>query len=188
MYAIMHGVPWIHLFPALIALVVTFLYLKTKMIYLKILLGILWLLLIPNTAYIFIDVERITLHWNSLDMVMRIMVIIQYFFLEIIGLVIYLLAMLPIESIIHNRHFSRNYQIVAIILFNFLIGFGMVLGRIGYTNFYVIFTQPLKIFATAFHIITSLDLVGLTIAFGLLCNCIYFLFRNRLLHKTKKIL
>jgi uncharacterized membrane protein len=188
MFAFMHGVPWVHVFPALLALVVAFLYLKTKWAYLKIIWGILWFLLIPNTAYIFIDVQRITIHWNSLDTVMRVMLIIQYFFLEIIGLVTYLLATLPIESVIHNRHFSRIYQIAAIILFNFFIGFGMVLGRIGYTNSYVIFTQPLKIFAAAFRIITSLDLVGLTIAFGLLCNCIYFLFRNRLLYKAKKLL
>jgi uncharacterized membrane protein len=188
MFALMHGVPWVHVFPALFAVVFAFLYLKTRWIYLKILWGILWLLLIPNTAYIFIDVERITLHWNSLDIVMRIMLIIQYIFLEIIGLVTYLFVMLPIESIIHNRLFSRKYQILVIILFNFLIGLGMVLGRIGYTNSYMIFTQPLKIFAAAFYIITSLDLVGLTIAFGLLCNCIYFLFRKSLLHKTKKFL
>src|SRR5579862_903398 len=113
MFAFMHGVPWVHVFPALLALVFAFLYLKTKWIYLKILWGVLWLLLIPNTAYLFIDVERITLHWNSLDMVMRIILIIQYIVFEIIGLVTYLIAMLPFESIVYNR----KIKVLLIILF-----------------------------------------------------------------------
>lgn len=181
----MHGIPWVHIFPALLTVVFAYLYLKTKVTYLKVLLGIIWLLLIPNTVYIFIDIERITLHWNSLNMVMRIALIFQYICLETIGIVTYLLAILPFESIIRSRHFSHSNQKMAIVLFNLLIGFGMVLGRIGYTNSYVVFTQPLKVFSAAFHIITSLDLMGLTIVFGILCNIIYFLFRNILMQKTK---
>lgn len=188
MFAFMHGVPWVHLVPAFLAIVAAFLYLKTKWTYLKILWGVLWLLLIPNTAYIFIDVERILLHWNSLDMIMRIILIIQYIFLEIIGVVMYLFAMLPSESIIHRKHLSQSNQKVAIILFNFLIGFGMVLGRIRYTNSYMIFVHPQSIFTAAFHIITSFDLVSVTVVLGILCNCIYFLFRKLLLQRTKKLL
>lgn len=183
MFALMHGVAWVHVFPALLALVFVFLYLKTKWIYLKILWGILWFLLIPNTTYLFIDVERITLHWNYVDVVTRTVLIIQYIGLEIIGLVTYLVAMLPFESIVHNR---KN-KILVIILFNFLIGFGMVLGRAGYANSYVIFTQPVNVSIAAFHILTSFDLIGLTIAFGLICNCIYFFPRSLLLKNAKKL-
>lgn len=182
----MHSVPWVHVAPALFTVVFALLYLKTKWIYVKVVLGILWLLLLPNTAYIFTDVSRIVLHWNESNFGMHFVLVIQYILLEIIGLVTFLFAMLPFENIIRAVHFSKKGQIMAIILFNFLIGFGMVLGRTGYTNSYVIFTQPSKVSSAVINIITSLQLVGLTIAFGIVCNCIYFLFRSKYLNYAKK--
>lgn len=188
MLTISHSVPWVHVTPAFLAVIVAFLYLKTKKVYLKMLFGILWLILIPNTAYIFIDIERITLHWKLLTTFTRVMVILQYIIIEIIGLATFLLAMLPSEKILHDWNLSKKKQIAIIVLFNFFIGFCMALGRTGYTNSYVVFTQPIKVFFAAVHIITSLELLGLAIFFGILCNFIYFLFRNMLMHYARKFL
>lgn len=188
MLSLLHSVPWVHVPPAVLAVVVAFLYLKTKWIYPKVVFGVLWLLLLPNTAYIFTDVERITLHWSAANMVMRIAFVIQYIALEIIGLVTYLLAMLPFESMIQSWHFPKKAQLVAIILLNFLVGFGMVLGRTGYTNSYVVFTQPTKVLLTVMNIVTSLNLLALVALFGTLCSYIYVLFRSTLLRRTKRLL
>lgn len=186
MLTLAHGVPWIHTAPAILAVIFGFLYVKTKWIYLKGICGILWLLLIPNTAYIFIDITRIMLHWHSVTTGTRAIIILQYIVLEMIGLVTFLLAMFPFESVIHTKYFPQKTQVLTILLFNLLIGFGMVLGRTGYTNSYVVFTQPTKVFLAAMTIMTSSNLLVLTIAFGALCNCIYFLFRNRLLYYAEK--
>lgn len=113
MIPLLHGVPWSHVAPALLAVVFGFLYLNTKWVYLKAVWGILWLLLVPNPAYIFTDVGRITLHWNSVNMIMRSALIVQYIILEIIGLVTFLLAMLPFENIIRAKYFSQKPQILA---------------------------------------------------------------------------
>ena len=187
MFALFHSVPWVHLPPAILAVVFAFLYLRTKWIYLKVLWGLLWLLLVPNTAYIFIDVKRITLHWSSVSTEIRTALVIQYTILEIIGLVTYLLAMLPLEMILRTRYFSKKQQIITIILFNFLIGFGIVLGRTGYTNSYVVFTQPMKVLFAVIHIATSFNMLVLAVVFGILCDCIYFIFRNILLHRTRSV-
>lgn len=188
MLALFHGVPWVHTAPALLAVVFGFLYLKSKRAYLKVFWGLLWLLFIPNTAYIFVDVERLALHWDAVSMVMRFALAIQYICLEILGLVTFLLAMLPFESVIDAKHFSQRKQVVAIILFNFIIGFGMVLGRTGYTNSYVVFTQPIKVFYAVVHIITSPNLLALTLGFGVLCSCLYLLLRNTLLPQAQFML
>lgn len=188
MTALLHGVPWIHTIPAVLAVVCGFLYLKTNWVYLKVVWGILWLLLIPNTAYLFIDIERITLHWSAVSTMMRVALVLEYVCLEIIGLVTFLLAMLPFESMIRARHFSQKQQILASSLFNFLIGFGMVLGRTGYTNSYVVFTQPTKVFLAVITIVISPHLLGLTIFCGVFCNSVYVIFRNMHVYLAKKFL
>lgn len=182
----LHGVPWVHVAPAILAVLFAFLYLKTKLNYLKVFFGIIWLLLVPNTAYVFTDVTRMVFHWNQSNFETRIVLIIQYILLEIIGLVTFLVAMLPFESIIRAKQLSKNAQILAIILFNFLIGFGMILGRTGYTNSYVAFTQPSKVFSAAINIVNSFNLLVLAILFGMLCTCIYLLFRNWLLNYIER--
>lgn len=185
MSAFLHGVPWVHLIPAVLAIIIGFIFLKLKWIYFKVIFGLLWLFFLPNTAYIFTDVVRITLHWSSVSMIVRVGLIIQFILLEIIGLVTYLLTMLPFESMTETWHFSRKEQIIAIVVLNFFVGFGMVLGRTGYVNSYVVFTQPTKVIVAVMNIVTSLNSLGLVLVFGILCNCIYFLFRSLLLRRMK---
>ncbi len=187
MYSFLHGVPWVHIAPAIIAVIVGLIYLKQKSIYLKVIFGILWLLLLPNSAYIFIDIERIFLHWNSLNVFMQSVLILQYLVLELIGLVSFLLAMLPLENIFKTWHIANKSQIVAIIILNFFIGFGIVLGRTGYTNSYIVLTNPLKVFFAAMHIVTSINLLGLAVLLGIVCSCIYFIFRKTVVSYTKKL-
>lgn len=188
MPSLLHGVPWVHVVPAVLAVVLGFLYLKTKWIYLKVIPGILWLLFLPNAAYIFTDVARIALHWSLASGVVRTALIIQYILLELIGLTTYLLAMLPLESMIRRWHLPKKTQTASIIILNFFIGFGMVLGRTEYINSYVVFTQPTKVMVAGLHIVISLNLLGLTLIFGILCNCIYFIFRRPLLRRVKMVL
>jgi uncharacterized membrane protein len=188
MFSLLHSVPWVHLVPAVLAVLFGLLYLKTKWFYLKVIFGFVWLVLLPNTSYIFIGIGRISLHWNSASINMRSVLIIQYIILEAIGLVTYLLAMLPFENIIRAWYFSHKAQIFAIMLLNFLVGFGMTLGRTGYTNSYVIFTQPAKVLLAAMHIVTSFNQLSLAIAFGILCNCVYFLFRSTFLRRAQRLI
>ena len=187
MHAFLHGVPWVHLFPAVLAIIIGFIFLKLKWIYFKVIFGVLWLFFLPNTAYMFTDVVRITLHWSSVSMIARVGLIIQFILLELIGLVTYLLAMLPFESMINTWNFSRKEQIIAIVILNFFVGFGMVLGRTGYVNSYAVSTQPTKVILAVMNTVTSLNLLGLAIVFGILCNCIYFLFRSLLSRRMKGI-
>lgn len=150
--------------------------------------GILWLLFLPNTIYIVTDVTRIAHHWNTADTTMRILLILQYICLELIGLVSFLLAFLPFEKIIRTQPLSQKQQIAAIILFNSLIAFGMVLGRMEYINSWVVFTHPAQVIFSVIEAVASLNLWGLTIVFWMLCNGVYFLFRAMLVRRVNKFL
>ncbi len=174
--------------PAFLAVGFGVLYLQSKGVYPKALWGLLWLLFLPNTAYIFTDVMRLPLHWDSVSTTMDVALILQYICLEIVGLATFLLAFLPLESIIRVKHLSRRGRITATILLNFLIGFGMALGRVQYINSWVIFAQPVQVFYSAIHVATSFDLLSLAVLFGILCNGIYLLFRNMLVRHANKLL
>ena len=114
-----------------------------------------------------------------------VILLVQYVILEIIALITYLISFIPLEKIIHQFHLSKHQQILAITLFNLLLAFGMVLGRMGYTNSYIIFTQPNKIIFFIIKIVTSINLIELVILFGAIINIIYFTFRPFLLKHIK---
>jgi uncharacterized membrane protein len=187
MFTFTHGVPWIHVVPALFAVVVALLYLRTKWMYVKIVLAILWLLLLPNTIYIFTDLDRFVHQWGSGNLTQHIAWTLQYSCLGVIGLVTYLVAFLPFEQILLLRKVSKTNQIVAIILLNFFVAFGVVLGKVAYINSYVVFTQPTKVFSSVIAIVTSFNLWSFLVLFWILCNLVYFLFRRFLLDRSKQL-
>lgn len=188
MFQLIHGIPWSHTVPAFVALLFALLYLKSKNVHFRILFGVLWLLFFPNTIYIFTDLSRVALHWNTTGSSAHLSLVIQYFILEVIGILTFIFGFLPFESIIHTKHFSFKKQIYSVILFNFIIGFGMVLGRVEHINSYFIFTQPIRVLSAVLHIIASVDLWKLTILYGIIANLIYFLFRKYLLCFSKSLL
>src|SRR5581483_3289366 len=111
--------------------------------------------------------------------------LLHYLIFEIIGIVTFFLAFIPFERILHTIHFFKQKETVAIIFFIFLIAFGMVLGRVERINSWEVITQPQKVIISALDVLLSFDLLGLTILFGLFCNFIYFLFRDKFLYIMK---
>jgi len=181
-----HGVPWMHVVPALFAVAVALLYLRIKWLYVKVVLGILWLFLLPNTIYIFTDLSRFIHQWGSGDLAHHIAWTLQYVCLVIIGLASYLVAFLPLEQILLTRNFSKMNQVLAIILLNFFVAFGVVLGKVKYINSYVVFMQPVKVLFSIVSIVTSLQLWGFVILFWIFCSLIYIVFRYFSLSHIKK--
>ncbi len=154
----------------------------------KFIFGALWLLLLPNTAYLFTDLGHLLYQWNNtLSPSGRILLLVQYLLLELCGVMMFLFTFLPFEKIVDQVHVFQKRKVSWLILFNFLIAFGVVLGRYEHINSYVVFTQPLKVLASVLNIFMSFDLFGLVVLFGLLCNVIYFLFRGLLLKRTKRL-
>jgi len=174
---------------ALVTVVFTyvfFLSLRARPRIVKIIFGVIWLLLLPNTAYLFTDVGHIPYQWNhTVSPTGRILLLVQYLLLELFAVITFLLSFLPFEEVIQRVPVFKRRKVAWLILFNFIVGYGVVLGRFEHINSQVVFTNPLKVLASAIHIFLSLDLLGLTILFGLLCNVIYFLFRSLLLPRIK---
>lgn len=83
-------------------------YLQSKWLFFKAIWITLWLLFLPNTIYIFTDLEHLVYQWNYVDPAFHFALIMQYVCLATVGLITFLVAFLPLENIIHRMHFSKK--------------------------------------------------------------------------------
>jgi uncharacterized membrane protein len=162
-------------------------FLRVKSRVLKLVFGLIWLLFLPNTAYLFTDLGHIPYQWtHTASPSGRISLFVQYLLMELFAVMIFFYSCLPFEKIIERVNVFKKREVIWLILFNFLVAFGMVLGRFEHINSHVLFINPLKVLGSVINIFVSFELLGLTFLYGLLCNIVYFLFRGLLLQRIKK--
>ncbi len=149
--------------------------------------GILWLLFLPNSIYLLTDMIHLIHQWGRVGGIERLVVVMQFVILQLIGFVAYILGFRPFEHILSWMRYKKVEKVWAIILFNFIIAFGIVLGRVERVNSWDVFAAPYKIVDAVISLLTSAELIGLTILFGLFCNFFYFLFRDPIYYSTVKI-
>jgi uncharacterized membrane protein len=172
---------------ALLAVAFGLVFFVVKGKFLQFLFGFLWLIFLPNTIYIFTDLEHLISEWNQVQAHLHVLLLTQYLLFEIVGILTFLYAFLPFEKILKRVRSFRKIKIPVIFVFNFLIAFGMVLGRVERINSWQIVTAPTKVAISAVHVFFSYDLLGLTLLFGLLCNFVYFLFRDPLIRGVNNV-
>jgi uncharacterized membrane protein len=158
-----------------------FLVLLSKNPIMRIIWGILWLIFLPNTIYVFTDLVHLIEQWTMIQPMLRIFLLLQYVSLVIVGIITFFIGLYPFEKLIFDRKKYKQKKAILLVIFNFFIAFGMVLGRVERINSWQIFTSPLQVVTSAISVFTSLDLILLFTLFGLFCNFLYFLFRSRFL-------
>lgn len=173
---------------ALIPVFLGWLTLYARKTYLRICFFLAWLLFIPNTLYIFTDILHYIKDIHKAGITVGILLTLQYLLLLFAGFLTYILSMYPVDKFFRNistgkkkqKKHKKNLNVTAIIItINFLIGIGMVLGRVHRLNSWDIVTEIEKVIITSFDFLSSLQLVVLAILFGLFANFIYFLFKKQ---------
>ena len=147
---------------------------------LKIFLLIIWLIFIPNTIYILTDILHLITQTNNVDILGGIILYLQYSIFLSIGLLTYILSLYPIEKIL-KKHYKKQKDNIntLLITINFLIGFGIVLGRVHRLNSWDLILELQKVFDATKEIAFSPNMILLAILFGLLSNLVYFLFKEK---------
>jgi uncharacterized membrane protein len=168
-------------FLALLPVGFGFLFILIKNPIIKTFFGVLWLLFLPNTIYIFTDLEHLIEQWPLMPLLYRIPLLLQYIILVTVGIGTFFVALYPFEKLVLMKKRYKQKKYVLLIVFNFFIAFGMVLGRVERINSWQVFTDPMRVIDSAITVLTSLDLLIVLILFGLFCNFLYFLFRRRFL-------
>lgn len=179
---------------AIISVILGWLICKKKKTAIQWLLVIVWLIFIPNTLYVLTDLTHLAEQWVILYGLEKFIVIMQYFFLIVFGVATFVISLYFFECML-TRLFQKKISASAIHSIigsmNFVIGFGVIMGRVQRTNSWHIFTNPLRVYDDSIQIISSpLLLIGV-IAFGLIGNIIYFSMRDvykKPLFSFKKIL
>lgn len=140
-------------------------------------IGLLWLLFLPNAAYLITDVGHITYQWSHLASPSdRAPLLLQYLIFETFGAVTFAASIAPFDRL--ARSVLKTRGVLYAMLFNVLIGFGVVLGRYEHINSWVALARPLVVLRSAAHIFVSVNLLELVLLFGLVCSGVYFVFRG----------
>ena len=162
---------------AFLPLVFAIFYFKSQNILLKFFFFCAWLAYLPNSAYVITDMLHFIEQWPIASFTEKPIIIWQYVLFEFFGLAAFLFALFPFEKAMMATKLKKHITAVMISI-NFLIGYGMVLGRVHRVNSWQVLTAPDEVLRAALGVFTSLELLGLTILFALFNNFLYFLFRG----------
>ncbi len=182
-----YNISWIafNLYLALLPVLFAALFFAFRNKILKGIFFILWILYLPNSIYVITDTLHMLEQWDIVDMVGKLVLLIQYFILEFVGLAAFIFALYPFERLLRKSRRIKRHTTTLIVVINFLIGLGMVFGRVDRLNSWDVFTTPQAVVVSIIHVFTTVELLGLAILLGLFANLVYFLFRDLAKHYLK---
>ncbi len=154
---------------AVIAVVCGWLALKVKRTAYRLPLLILWLLYIPNTLYLLSDSIHFSQQLSKIQDADKISLITQYVVLMLFGVISFVAGVYPIEKLIKKTH--------AVVMLQFVIAFGIVMGRVERTHSWEVFIDPIKVLQDAITVLTSIELMFFVFVTGVFSNLIYFLLK-----------
>jgi uncharacterized membrane protein len=160
---------------------------QTKWI--KVVLGFFWLIFLPNSIYLFSDIIHLFQQWDTANTFWKLILIIEYTIVVLAGLLTYVYSMYPFERMIATAKKIRKKTMMTVLLIdlNFLVGFGIVLGRIQRINSWDILTNFGSVIRASLDIFASLEQVTIIILLGLFANFLYFLVSQPIIKYTTRI-
>lgn len=166
-----------NLFLALISVACGKLMLRVKFKPLKFIFFFIWLIFLPNTIYLLTDIAHLFEDWSKVNSMFKILLTLQYSFFAILGIITFVTAVYFFQKLIQKK---SNEKInltthIAILILNFTVGFGVILGGIQRTNSWHVFTNPIRVTNDILDIISSKEILMLSVGVGILANIIYFL-------------
>ena len=164
---------------ALIAVMLCVLFLYSKHHILRWFYFCLWVLYVPNTVYLLTDIQYLPTQLSQVDPTFFLALLLQYAALMAAGILTYLAALGPIDHVAKRKlKLSKEIHFFIVILFNFLLGFGMVLGKLERVHSWDVFIKPVYFFEGLKHALFSAEALILSVFFGILANATYFFFRK----------
>ncbi len=168
---------------ALVSVVFGWGFYKARNTFLKFLFIFIWLAFLPNTLYLFTDIIHFAEDYEFLSGAYIYLVFLMYVALLIIGVFTFVLSEYPIEQ--YLRKLKNKSSFVVLILINFLVGFGIVLGWLERANSWEVLTSPVAVLRSVLSIITSVEMIVIAIFYGVYANLIYFVFRDWIVNLLK---
>jgi uncharacterized membrane protein len=168
-----------NIFLALIAVIFGWLTYHKQSRILKYIFAAIWILFLPNTIYMITDISHLFEDWIFMENIYKPLLIAEYTLLMIVSVITFLLGTYPLEKTLQLTLKKRKpFSTIIIIAMNFLNAFGMVLGRVQRTNSWDVFLNIRKVISDIIVVLTDSKFLLLFFFFAIICNIIYFSFRN----------
>jgi uncharacterized membrane protein len=182
MHVLLENLPMIGVnsFLALIPLFCGWLMVKTRQKVLQLVLLPFWFLFLPNTLYTLTDLRYLPYQWHDVHAAGKVALALQYLLYELLGVGCFLFALSAFEKLLLRSRWQKKHVVltVCLIVINFCIGLGIVLGRVQRFNSWDIFVDAPTVIAAALHNLSSFRLLLFVVFFGVFANVLYFIFRQ----------
>lgn len=164
-------------FLALVAVFFGWLMSKANSTFTKVWTGLIWLIFLPNTIYILTDITYLFEDWPKVSNLFRAILIVQYSLFTLFGIMTFVIATYFFQKLLQGKNKKRikSTTILAVFILNFIVGFGVVLGGTERTNSWQIFTDPISVASDVLDVLSSKEMLMLSVGIGFLANIIYFL-------------
>ena len=159
---------------ALLGLIFAILFLHSKNHFFKLIYLILWVLFVPNTIYIITDIMHLSEQFPDVNVLFRILLVVQYLLFIGLGVAVYIASVYPIEVYFSKKKRNQKTAVFFIFLFNFLIAFAVAIGKIERTNSWYIITDPLSVLRDLYLIAAAYQTMFFVLVFGIILNILYF--------------
>lgn len=185
---ILYNLGWMtfNTFLAVIPVVFGYLMLKSKINALRIIFFLIWFVFVPNTIYIVTDLIDLPEQWILAQVSEKLLLLFQYFILEIIGVITFLISMYFLEKFLSGIVKNMRYVRILIFFTNILIAFGVILGRIHRVNSWEVVTNPMNIVSDSLLILSSIEQMSMVLIFGLFGYLLYEALKERVSFYLKK--
>lgn len=172
-----------NIFLAFVPVLFGWIMLKNRSLTIKIITAAIWITFLPNTLYLLTDITHFFEDARILRGAYLGIDLLMYLVLIVLGVFTFTIAMYPFERLVFPRQSKKKIKrnIPAFFILNFIVGFGMVLGRVQRTNSWEVFTDIEKVLVGSLATISSLKLMFLAIIFAVLCQVIYSTFAKVIL-------
>jgi uncharacterized membrane protein len=182
MMILLNNISWMgwNVILALIPPIFGWLLFITRQKVLKVIFALIWFLFLPNTLYLITDLPHIVWQWHHMHHAGQIALALQYITLVLIGLITFLLALYPVEKALLRSSWLKKKSLVSlfIIMTNFFLGLGIVLGRVQRINSWDVIVDIPKVIVASLSIFNSLELILFVLFFGIFANVYYFVWRK----------
>ncbi len=137
---------------------------------------IFWFLFFPNTIYLLTDLQYLPGQLSKFDPRLDLFLIGQYFSLALIGVVTYIYSLRPVVGFLvkNYKKIKKEKWNLIIMIFNFMVSYGVFLGKIQRTESWQVFTSPLTVLTQVNNSLHDPNTFTFVFLFGVLINIIYF--------------
>lgn len=162
---------------AVISVMASLLFFLTKNILKKFLCTLFWFFFFPNTIYMLTDLQHFFSQIYKVSYEELFLLTLQYILLVAISIITFVIGLYSFELFL-KKSFLKNqhHKFFIIFFFNYIVAFGVALGRLRRINSWEILTDFENVFLQAITLIASSEGILFTIMFGLLTNVLYIVF------------